>query len=152
MGLAWLALVGYVGLRFTTSSSPAESLADDTDEWARPVEERRPEFKSVSEQIIADTLDNLGVRWQYESELQLDGERFFPDFYLPEKDAYVEFWGMPDDFDYERRMRYKMARYHRAGVRFLSIYASHLWPSGTNSPPDKQRLRWILERKIEELQ
>lgn len=55
-----------------------------------------------------------------------------PDAFLPDYGVYVEFWGLvnvPDDSArsrYERSMRWKMARYHRNGIRFVSLHPSDL--------------------------
>ncbi len=95
------------------------------------------QVRSRSEQRIAEYFESLGIRYEYERELVA---RFWifhqkvssPDFYLPDYDVYVEFWGMldvKDDDDrrkYERSMKYKTARYHSLGVKFISLYPSDL--------------------------
>jgi hypothetical protein len=107
--------------------------------------------RSRAEQKIADYFESIGLRYEYERELTA---RFWiftqkisrPDFYLPDYDVYVEFWGMLDvenDYDrkkYERTMRYKMAKYHRRGVKFVSLY-----------PRDLPNLDWIFREKFTEL-
>lgn len=93
--------------------------------------------RSRAERTIADYLESIGVRYEYERELVA---RFWifrrkvscPDFYLPEYDVYVEYWGMldvKDDYErtkYERSMKYKMARYHELGIKFISLYPADL--------------------------
>lgn len=55
-----------------------------------------------------------------------------PDFYLPQYNLYVEYWGLVDSPDmgtrdnYVRTMRWKMAQYRKNNIRFVSIYPSNL--------------------------
>ena len=55
-----------------------------------------------------------------------------PDFYLPQYNLYVEYWGLVDSFDrgtrdsYIRSLRWKMAQYHKNNIPFVSIYPSNL--------------------------
>ena len=103
----------------------------------RSVTKSGVKVRSRSEQRIADYFDSVGLRYEYERELVA---RFWifskrigrPDFYLPDYDIYVEFWGMleveneRDRKKYERSMRYKIARYHRGGIRVISLYPQDL--------------------------
>ena len=50
------------------------------------------EVKSRSERRIADYFDRFNVKYVYEP--TLDGIYARPDFYLPDYDVYVEFWGL----------------------------------------------------------
>ena len=100
------------------------------------------EVRSCAEQQIADYFDSIGVRYEYEKELEAKFWIFrekvsAPDFYLPDYDVYVEYWGMlnvDNSYDrkkYERTMKYKMARYRQLGVKFISLYPdSTRWPFG----------------------
>jgi DNA helicase IV len=109
------------------------------------------EVRSRAEQKIADHFDSIGPRYQYEKELEAGIWIFTekvscPDFYLPDYDVYVEYWGMvnvENNYDrskYERAMKYKMARYHQLGVKFISIY-----------PKNLKNLDWIFRKKFEEI-
>ena len=107
------------------------------------------EVRSHAEQKIADYFESLGLRYEYERELE-SGFWIFtkkvssPDFYLPDYDVYVEYWGMlnvDNNYDrskYTREMKYKMARYHDLGVKFISIY-----------PDNMKNLDWIFRKKFE---
>ena len=109
------------------------------------------EVRSRAEQKIADYFDSIGLRYEYERELE-SGIWIFtekvssPDFYLPDFDVYVEFWGMvgvDNDYDrskYTREMKYKMARYHDLGVKFISIY-----------PDNLKYLDWIFRKRFKEV-
>jgi DNA helicase IV len=109
------------------------------------------EVRSRAEQRIADYFDSIGLRYEYERELEagiwIFSEKVSaPDFYLPDYDVFVEYWGMlnvDNDCDrgkYERAMRYKMARYHQLGVKFISIY-----------PDNMKNLDWIFRKKFKKL-
>lgn len=107
------------------------------------------EVRSRSEQRIANYFDSIGLRYEYERELE-SGIWIFtqkvssPDFYLPDFDVYVEFWGMvgvDNNYDrskYTRAMKYKMARYHDLGVKFISLY-----------PDNLENLDWIFRKKFQ---
>jgi hypothetical protein len=55
-----------------------------------------------------------------------------PDFYLPQYNLFVEYWGLVDSPDagtrdnYIGTMRWKMAQYRNNNIRFISIYPSNL--------------------------
>ena len=53
-------------------------------------------------------------------------ENVYSDFYLPDYDTYIEFWGMPDDPGYAANMERKKAIYARAGFDLVSIEPSDL--------------------------
>ena len=106
--------------------------------YGRPaVTKRGVAVRSRAEQRIAEYFEGIGLRYQYEKELQA---RFWiftetickPDFYLPDYDVYVEYWGMlnvANDYDrakYAREMKYKLARYHELDVKFISLYPDNL--------------------------
>jgi len=109
------------------------------------------EVRSRAEQEIADYFDSIGLRYEYERELE-SGLWIFtkkvssPDFYLPDFDVYVEYWGMlgvDNNYDrskYTRAMKYKMARYHDLGVKFISIY-----------PDNLKNLDWIFRKRFREV-
>ena len=109
------------------------------------------EVRSRAEQRIADYFDCIGLRYEYERELE-SGVWIFtekvssPDFYLPDFDVYVEYWGMlgvDNNYDrskYTREMKYKMARYHDLGVKFISIY-----------PDNLKNLDWIFRKRFKEV-
>ncbi len=91
-----------------------------------------PQYKSVGETAVAQFLTEQGIPFWYERELLLDNgryhERFLPDFTLKRKPKHIEYWGMIDhDKDYAKRMRYKMAIYHKNKLDFLSVYPSELY-------------------------
>lgn len=66
----------------------------------------------------------------------MEGCAIRPDFYLPEFDVYIEYWGM-DTADYKIGMLKKQKLYQQEGKRIISLY-----------PDDKPRLGQILEVKL----
>jgi hypothetical protein len=91
--------------------------------------------KSGGEKMIADYFYNNNIRYVYEkSAMAASSNRWIsrPDFYLPDYDVYVEYWGMVNtDQDNTRReyikgMEWKMAKYHENGIKFISVYPEDL--------------------------
>jgi hypothetical protein len=93
--------------------------------------------RSKAEQRIADYLTSLGIVYQYEKTAKSNDFIFKekiskPDFYLPQYDVWIEYWGLLNAKDkrtsrsYEKSMRYKMARYHQNNIKFISLYPSNL--------------------------
>ncbi len=107
--------------------------------------------KSKGEKIIADYLTRNQIRYEYEREARGGWFIFskkigLPDFYLPDYDVYVEYWGMLDvenSLDrgrYEKSMRWKMAQYHRYNIKFISLYERNL-----------QNLDRVFRKKFEDV-
>jgi hypothetical protein len=86
--------------------------------------------RSRAEKTIADYFTDNDIVYEYEPVLMggTNHEREMrPDFYLPEYDVYVEYWGMvshPDGSkrdEYVEKMRWKMAQYREMNLRVISI-------------------------------
>ncbi|MDG7011925.1 MAG: zinc ribbon domain-containing protein [Nitrososphaerota archaeon] len=134
---ALLFLVSLVGLLVTGLVYLLRSVRFGAREtYGQPALTLRGEVvRSNSERVIADYFSRRGIRYAYEHPaMSRWGYRRIsrPDFYLPDYGVYVEFWGLvnvPDDSarsKYERSMKWKMAQYHRNGIRFVSLYPSDL--------------------------
>ena len=104
--------------------------------------ERGETVKSHSEGLIADYFSRNDIRYEYEHPISGIGH---PDFYLPDYDLVVEFWGLVDADDervrtrYVKTMRWKMAQYHSRKIKFVSIYPSNL-----------SNLDWVFRKKFEQ--
>ena len=59
-----------------------------------------------------------------------------PDFYLPEFDVYIEYWGM-DTINYKIGMLKKQKLYQQEGKKLISLYYY-----------DKDNLEKILKQKL----
>lgn len=103
--------------------------------------------KSGGERMIADYLFHNKIRYEYEKPAKGKSNRTIsrPDFYLPDYDVYVEYWGMVDTQDgndrkeYVKGMEWKMARYRENGIRFISIY-----------PNEIEKLDSVFARKLKD--
>ena len=93
--------------------------------------------QSQGERRIADFLSQKRIAYIYDERYRMAGDvRIRPDFYLPEFDIYIEYWGM-DTPEYVENMKKKMLLYQRAGKRLVSLYFR-----------DFDRLEAILEEKL----
>lgn len=93
--------------------------------------------QSRGEKAIADWLTRHGIAYRYDDRLRiLEGRQVRPDFYLPELDVYIEYWGM-DTLDYQIGMLIKKQMYQHAGKRLISLY-----------PKDIPSLDALLPRKV----
>jgi hypothetical protein len=105
--------------------------------------------KSIGERRIADFFKRNNINYVYEKEAKGKFLLFFeykissPDFYLPDYDVYVEYWGLVNADDrwtrenYVRNMKRKMAIYYRNNIKFISIY-----------PRNLDNLDWIFRKKF----
>lgn len=94
--------------------------------------------QSAGERSIADWLATRGIAYRYDAKFRIIGEfQIRPDFYLPELDVYIEYWGL-DTPQYKMSMYKKQMLYQQAGKRLISIY-----------PPDLPRLDALLRTKLQ---
>ena len=93
--------------------------------------------QSDGERMICEALNGEGIRYRYDERFRiLDGYAIRPDFYLPEFDVYIEYWGM-DTADYKIGMLKKQQLYQQQGKRLVSLY-----------PADRPRMREVLLGKL----
>ena len=82
--------------------------------------------QSAGERQIAEWLTAHGVAYRYDAKFRIIGEfQIRPDFYLPELDVYVEYWGL-DTPQYKMSMYKKQALYQQEGKRLISVYPKDL--------------------------
>lgn len=94
--------------------------------------------QSEGERMIAEELAALGIVFRYDNRFRIvKGYAIRPDFYLPEFDLYVEYWGMEANLDYQIGMREKKKLYQQAGKKLVSLYAH-----------ENPRLRAALREKL----
>ena len=83
--------------------------------------------QSEGERRIAEALTAMGVAYRYDNRFRIvKGYAIRPDFYLPEHDLYIEYWGMEGNLDYRIGMLQKQKLYQQAGKRLLSLYPRDL--------------------------
>jgi hypothetical protein len=93
--------------------------------------------QSDGERRIAEWLAVRRIAYRYDARLRIiEGFQIRPDFYLPEYDVYIEYWGM-DTPRYKAGMYLKQDLYMQAGKRLISLY-----------PDDKPRIGEILAEKL----
>ena len=93
--------------------------------------------QSLGERRIADFLAQKRIAYVYDERYRMAGDvRIRPDFYLPEFDLYIEYWGM-DTPEYVANMKKKLFLDQRAGKKLISL-----------SFRDFNRLEALLEEKL----
>lgn len=93
--------------------------------------------QSEGERRVADWLTAQGLTYRYDAKFRLIAEfQIRPDFYLPELDIYIEYWGM-DTPQYKMSMYKKQMLYQQEGKRLISVY-----------PQDLPRLHAVLSAKF----
>jgi len=96
--------------------------------------------QSDGERRICEILHTENLRYRYDERFRiLNGYAIRPDFYLPELDIYIEYWGM-GTADYKIGMLKKQKLYQQQGKKLISLY-----------PKDKQQMRERLLEKLETL-
>jgi hypothetical protein len=77
--------------------------------------------QSDGERRIAEFLARQKIAYRYDERFRiLDGYAIRPDFYLPEYDLYIEYWGM-DTTDYKIGMLKKKKLYQETGKKLVSL-------------------------------
>ena len=93
--------------------------------------------QSDGERRIAEYLSRQGIIYRYDERMRIiEGYAIRPDFYLPEFDVYIEYWGM-DTIDYKIGMLKKLKLYQQEGKRLISLYRE-----------DKPQMEEVLRVKL----
>ncbi len=88
---------------------------------------------------LAEWLTEHGLALPYDTKFRIIGEfQIRPDFYLPELDVYIEYWGL-DTPKYKMSMYKKQTLYQQEGKRLISVYPKDL-PALDNLLVSKLRL------------
>ena len=82
--------------------------------------------QSEGERRIAEWLTAHGLSYRHDAKYRIIGEfQIRPDFYLPEVDLYIEYWGL-DTPQYKMSMYKKQTLYQQEGKRLVSVYPKDL--------------------------
>lgn len=93
--------------------------------------------QSQGERRIGDWLARRGIAYEYDERYMIAKDtRIRPDFYLPEFDLYIEYWGMNTP-EYVENMRRKRFLYQQARKKLISITYLEL-----------ERIEQVLEEKL----
>ncbi len=112
------------GVRITVKEPRSYGIQSET--------ERGEVVASKSEKRVADWLFENGYNYIYEETIEFpDGERIKYDFYLPDTDIYIEYWGMAgvknkDGDRYRERKAEKIETYNKYKIRLMSLYPTDL--------------------------
>ncbi len=94
-------------------------------------------MQSKGERRIAEWLTTNGLAYRDDNKYRIIGEsQIRPDFYLPEIDVYIEYWGL-DTPKYKMSMYKKQTLYQQEGKRLVSVY-----------PQDLPMLDQLLRKKL----
>lgn len=82
--------------------------------------------QSGGERRIAEWLTTHGLAYRYDNKYRIIAEfQIRPDFYLPELDVYIEYWGLNTP-RYKMSMYKKRMLYQQEGKRLISVYPKDL--------------------------
>ena len=82
--------------------------------------------RSISELCIANWFYANDIAFEYERTVILGEATAHCDFYLPQYDVYVEFWGMSNDEKYVAYKQWKEPLYAEHGYKLVSLYPNDL--------------------------
>ena len=79
--------------------------------------------RSLSELLIANWFYANRIVFEYEREVRFSscGRVAHCDFYLPDYDVYVEFWGMESDSRYQEYKKWKEKEYAKSKLKLISL-------------------------------
>ena len=88
---------------------------------------KRSKFKSEGERRIAYFLDDYSIEYLYEPAVLVNsaGEKhriWYPDFHLPEFGAYIEYYGLAGEKNYDQGIKTKQSVYSKMGMEVISVY------------------------------
>lgn len=103
--------------------------------------------RSKAERVIADCLTSKNLKYEYEKKFYYMGDEYvLSDFYLPDYDCYIEYFGMVDHYDdktrkeYESKTKWKIELYRRWNKKLIYLY-----PKDVQSPKFNQRFEFKLK-------
>jgi len=76
--------------------------------------------RSKAELIIDNWLYNKGIVHAYEKKLPTE-ESLLSDFYIPQKNIYIEYWGYENDEKYLKRKKAKQKIYKKYGFNLIEL-------------------------------
>ena len=95
----------------------------------------RNPFKSEGEKRVAATLEKYGIRYEYDRPVWVDDgskvRRLRPDFYLPDFNLFIEYYGRVGNQDYDKRTEAKQRAYAASNYHVIPVYPWTLlenWP------------------------
>ena len=88
--------------------------------------QEHPNLKSEGERRIAYFLKNNSIKYQYEPALLINSDNkpriWYPDFYLPEFAAYIEYFGLVGNQNYDDGIKRKETLYSKERLAVIPVY------------------------------
>lgn len=107
-----------------------EASADKTDDFR---DKFPPGIRASDGHMVRSRAEAMIDAWLYENRIVHAYERLvrveqkmYCDFYLPEFDLYIEFWGMESNPKYKARKEVKLETYRKNGLNLIEIKDAHI--------------------------
>jgi len=90
-------------------------------------EQGHSNLKSEGERRIANFLDRNSIKYHYEPALLVTSAHeklriWYPDYYLPEFGAYIEYFGLVGRQNYDEGVKAKETQYSKTGLAVIPVY------------------------------
>jgi hypothetical protein len=89
-------------------------------------DQEHPNLKSEGERRIAYFLETNSIKYNYEPGLLINSDEkpriWYPDFYLPEFGAYIEYFGLVGRQNYDKGIKRKETMYSKTGLAVIPVY------------------------------
>lgn len=98
--------------------------------------------------MIDNYLFGHNIKHIYEKPFAIDNNpehNLHPDFYLPEKDIYIEHFGLTGNKKYEETKEYKLPLYKKAGITLICTTGKDINNLSANL---EQKLKFFQKGKI----
>lgn len=78
--------------------------------------------------MIANWLFDHGIKYKYDKTIYTDFMKkpIRPDFYIPSKKIYIEYFGMWNDTNYRKHNIWKINLYKQLSLKLIKIYPKDL--------------------------
>ncbi|MBT4165806.1 hypothetical protein HOE04_02090 [archaeon] len=109
------------------------------------------DYDSKAEKIVADYFKAKSIKFYLHPKVKVPKKIWIfdnpfskrvlkPDFFLPQYNAFVEYWGMLDDENYKRKSELKKKAYRENDIDFISLTPRDL--------EERHRLDWNFTQKL----
>ncbi len=78
--------------------------------------------RNRSEKRIADFLHKKNITFEYEKKLRLNNRIYYPDFFLPDFNVYIEFFGWCHIPEYQSKVNEKISTYRENNIKCIYLY------------------------------
>ena len=107
--------------------------------------DQEPKMRSNKEKFIARYFKYRKIKFNYEKPLVLGTETVRPDFYLPEFNVYVEYWGR-DKREANNEYFHKKKLYNDNDIKIVDLYPDNLISFGQLDWKFTERLLNLLKK------